>query len=98
LATILLHPLWWGFSLSVVATLAALLALPRGWLTRLPFGVGFVALVAWMAPQRDEGDFVVSSDLLGYALLGFSLVVLVVAVATLPRPRRVRSDADGAAS
>jgi hypothetical protein len=98
LATVLLHPLWWGLALSIAATLATLWALPRGWLTRLPFALGWVALVAWMSPQRDEGDFVISSDSAGYALLGFSLVVLVVAVATLPRPRWVRSGADAEAS
>jgi hypothetical protein len=98
LATVLLHPLWWGFLLSAAATLAALLALGRGWLTRLPFALGWVALVAWMAPQRSEGDFVVSSDAAGYALLALALLVLVFAVVTLPRPRRVRADTDGDAS
>ena len=92
LGAVVLHPLWWGFLLAVAATVAALVALGGGWLTRLPFAVGFVAVVAWTAPQRDEGDYVISSDLAGYALLGFALLVLVFAVGTLPRPRRVRPD------
>jgi hypothetical protein len=95
---VLLHPLWWGFLLAAAATVTAMVALGRGWLTRLPFALGWVALVAWMAPQRDEGDFVVSSDLAGYALLTLALLVLAFAVTTLPRPRRVRSDERGPGS
>ena len=59
LAAVLLHHLWWGLLLAAAATVAAMVALGRGWLTRLPFALGWVAVVAWMAPQRDEGDFVV---------------------------------------
>lgn len=92
LGAVLLHQLWWGFLLAAAATVATLLALAPGWLTRLPFALGWVAVVAWMAPQRDEGDYVISSDLAGYALLGFALLVLVFAVGTLPRPRRVPPD------
>ena len=98
LATVLLHPLWWGLALAIAATLATLWALPRGWFTRLPFALGWVALVTWMSPRRDEGDFVISSDSAGYVLLGFSLVVVVVAVVTRPRPRRVRHGVEADAS
>ncbi len=97
LSAVALHETWWGFLLAAVATVAALVALGRGWLTRLPFALGWVGLVAWVVPQRPEGDFLIASDPAGYALLGFGLLVLLFAVATLPRPERV-SGARGDAS
>ena len=59
-----------------------------GWLTRLPFALGWVGLVAWVTPQRPEGDYLIGSNTAGYLLLGFALLVLLFAVGTLPRPRR----------
>jgi hypothetical protein len=88
LATVALHTLGWGFLLGGVATLAALVAVGPGWWTRLAFGLGWVGFVAWVTPTRAEGDYAISSDLAGYALIAFALVVFVYAVATLPRPRR----------
>ena len=88
LATVALHTLGWGFLLGGVATLAALVAVGPGCWTRLAFGLGWVGFVAWVTPSRAEGDYAISSDLAGYGLLGFTLVVLVYSVATLPRPRR----------
>ncbi len=95
LATVALHQVWWGFLLSIVATAAALVGVGRGWLTRLPFALGWVGLVAVVTPQRPEGDYLVGSNNSGYVLLGFALVVLLFAVATLPRPRRVTPDDAG---
>lgn len=86
IATVALHPRWWGLLLGAAATLTVLHALGRGWSTRLPFGVGWAGLVAVVAPTRPEGDFVISADAPGYALLGLALVVLLWSVATLPRP------------
>lgn len=88
LATVVLHTIGWGFLLGAVATLAALVAVGPGWWTRLAFGLGWVGFVAWVTAGRAEGDYAISSDLAGYGLLGFTLVVLVYSVATLPRPRR----------
>jgi hypothetical protein len=46
---------------------------------------------------RPEGDYVVSSDLPGYLLVGLGLLVLVLGIATLPRPTRTtRPDPAGA--
>lgn len=90
LATVALHQLWWGFLLGSVATAATLWALGGGWTTRLPFGVGWTALVAWVLPPRAEGDYVVGSDPAGYALMAFALLVLGFSIATLPRPRASR--------
>ena len=88
LAAVALHEIWWGFLLAAVATVAVMLAIGPGWLTRLPFALGWVALVAWMTPRRDEGDYVVSSDVAGYALLGFGWLVLMFALVTLRGRRR----------
>ena len=43
-------------------------------------------MVGWLTVPRDEGDYLVSSDLPGYALLGLGVVLVVFAVGTLPRP------------
>jgi len=88
LATTALHQLWWGLLLGAAATVAALAALGRGWLTRLPFGLGWTVFVAWVAPARAEGDYVISSDAQGIALLALAFVVLAFTLGTLPRPGR----------
>lgn len=88
LATVAVHQFWWGLVLGAAATTAALVAVGRGWWTRLPFGVGWAALVAWVAPTRAEGDFVISGNTQGLTLLAVAFVVLSVSVATLPRPGR----------
>lgn len=90
LATVALHTYGWGFLLGALATLAALFAVGAGWWTRLPFGLGWVGFVAWVAPTRAEGDFAISSNLAGYGLLALALAVLVYSLVTLPRPRRGR--------
>jgi hypothetical protein len=88
LATVALHTLGWGFLFGAVATLAALVAVGPGWWTRLAFGLGWVGFIAWVTPTRAEGDYAISSDLAGYGLIAFALVVLIYSVVTLPRPRR----------
>ena len=88
LATTAVHQLWWGLLLGAAATLATLVAVGPGWWTRLPFGLGWVGLVVWVAPTRAEGDFVISTNGTGLTLLALGFVVLTFAVATLPRPGR----------
>ncbi len=48
--------------------------------------MGFDVAVGLMAVPRGEGDYLVASTGSGYAVLGLALVVLLVSVATLPRP------------
>jgi len=86
-ATVALHELWWGLALAVVATVVTVLALPPGWWSRLAFVLGWDLMVGWLSFTRPEGDYLISQDLPGYAVLGLGLVLLVVAIGTLPRPR-----------
>ena len=84
--TVAVYQWWWGLLLAGATTLSVLLATPPGWATRLPLALGFDATVGLMAVPRGEGDYLVASTGSGYAVLGLALGVLMVAVATLPRP------------
>lgn len=84
-ATVAVHQRWTFLLLAALATALVVVALPAGWATRLAFGLGWTLIVAWVVQPRAEGDFVVSSDPQGYALLALALLVLVFSVATLPR-------------
>ena len=88
IATVALHQLVWGFALAVVATSMTVFALPPGWWRRLAFVVGFDAMLGWLTVPRSEGDYLISQNWQGYAVLGFGMVLLVVGVSTLPRPAR----------
>ncbi len=89
-AAVAVHGHWWGLALAAAAVLATLVAVGPGWTTRLPFAVGFGLVVARLAVARPEGDYVVAADAKGYLLLLLALVVVATAIATLPRPGRVR--------
>lgn len=97
LAAVAVHELWWGLPLAAVACAASLVALPARWWARPPSAVGFAALVGYVSVPRAEGDYVISSDVRGYALLSLTFVLLVAGIATLPRPRRERPDEDRSA-
>lgn len=88
-AAVATHDLWWGLPLATAALLAGLVAVGRGWLTRIPLALGLAAGVGVATPTRPEGDFLIGETLRGYLLLGLACVAVLVAVATLPRPRRV---------
>jgi hypothetical protein len=88
--TVAVYQWWWGLLLAAAATLLVLLATPPGWATRLPLAVGFVGTVALLAVPRGEGDYLVASTGAGYAVLGLALAVLLVSIATLPRPTSPR--------
>lgn len=87
-AAVAVHTLWWGLPLVVGGLAAALRALGPGWLTRLPFALGFVGGVGVAVLPRAEGDVVVTGGGPGWLLLLVALLTLVVAMTTLPRPRR----------
>jgi hypothetical protein len=88
-AGVVAHELWWGLPLTAAALVCVLVWVGRGWLTRLPLALGFVVVVGLAVPTRPEGDYLVSSSGRGYLLLALALAVLLVAVVTLPSPRRV---------
>jgi len=88
IAVIALHDLAWGLALGAAASVLAALALPPGWWGRLAFSLGTACMIGWLTMPRPEGDYVVSKDWQGYAVLGLALILLVLGVATLPRPRR----------
>ena len=87
IAVVALHELWWGLALGVGATALTTFALPPGWWTRLAFVLGWVLVVAWLTVPRSEGDYLLSQDVQGYAVLAVGVVLLIVALGTLP-PRR----------
>ncbi len=86
-AAVAVHELWWGLPVTAAAVVAGLLAVGRGWSTRLPLSLGFVAGVAWFVRTRPEGDYAIASSVRGYLLLLLAFLVLAVAIGTLPRPR-----------
>ena len=93
ITTVAVHELVWGFVLATAATVLTVFALPPGWWTRLAFVAGWVVMVGWLTVPRPEGDYLISQDWQGYAVLGLGMVLLVVGVATLPRPSRPATDA-----
>src|SRR5689334_15773306 len=90
-ATVAVYQWWWGLLLAAAATLALVLVTPPGWTTRLPLAAGYVGTVALTAVPRGEGDYLIGSTGRGYAVLGLALLVLCIAIATLPRPERRQS-------
>ena len=87
-ATVALHQMWWGLLLGAVASVAALLALRRGWRTRLPYAVGWSGTVGWLTLPEPGGGYAIGANTSGYAVSGLALLVLFVGMATLPRPGR----------
>lgn len=88
LAAVALHARGWGLGLAVVATLAALVALPPGLWSRCAYAAGWIVALALAVIPRPEGDYAVASDVAGYVLIGLGLVLVVGALATLPVGRR----------
>ena len=88
----------WGLPLALLATGLTLVSLPAGWWLRLPFAAAWGCTVGWLATPRREGDYLVSADWRGYTILGAALLVLVLGIATLPRPGSARRAARRAPS
>jgi hypothetical protein len=84
--TVAVHQTWWGLLTGALATLSVAVAAPPGWATRLPFALGFDGVAVLVAVPRGEGDYLLTSSPSGYLVLGLGLVVLMLAIATLPRP------------
>lgn len=87
-AATLLHQRGWGLALGLAAGLATTLALPGGrW--RLAFATGWTLAVAALMLPRAEGDYLIPGNLAGYALLGGSFTLFLLALATA-RPTGAR--------
>jgi hypothetical protein len=82
------HSRWWGLALGAAATLVSELALPPG-LLRIAYAAGWVAGSAYFLLARPEGDFVVGSNAIGYTFLGVGLLVVVLAIGTIPQRARL---------
>ncbi len=87
-ATVALHELSWGLPFALVTTAVTVVALRPGWWSRLAFIAGWDAMVGWLTVPKPEGDYLISQDVPGYTILAAALVLLVVGIATLPRPAR----------
>lgn len=62
-------------------------ALPGGWSSRFAFTTGWVLVLAYALVPRSGGGYLIGSDVRGYTLLGFGLLLMVVGIATV-RPLR----------
>jgi hypothetical protein len=82
-AAVLLHSYWWGLLVGILATAALMVAIPGGWWRRLPFALGWVAVVLLLAGERSEGDVLVAQTTSGYLLLGAGVGVLLAGVVGL---------------
>jgi hypothetical protein len=87
-AAALLHQRWWGLVLGLLAGAAVTVAVPAGWSRRVSWTAGWLVAVGLAATRRPEGDYVVPGNVAGYALLVGSLVLAVVAMVTVPSPRK----------
>jgi hypothetical protein len=95
-AAIAVHRTWSGLLIAGAGALAAMWAL-RWWAPRAAttFAAGWLAVLLLAIAGRGEGDYVVSSDTIGWALIGFGLVVLVTGIAWGRQPV-VRHDSGSA--
>jgi hypothetical protein len=87
LFSVFVHQRLPGLVLGLLATAAVTWALPGGWTWRFPFAAGWVAFLGYALLPRAGGGYLVASDVRGYVLLGFGLLVLVIGIVTV-RPLR----------
>lgn len=99
LAAVALHQWTLGLLLGAAATLVTAYALTPGWITRLPYAVGWaVPIVLGMVP-RPEGDYAIGGSAHGYGLVAVGMVLIVLTTATLPLGRRAPAvDTTGAST
>ena len=86
-ASALVHGLGIGLALSLIATLATVLALPPGWWARLPFAIGWLGVVFYVSNPRPEGDYLIASNAFGYTLLGTGMAIVAFGIITVRPPR-----------
>lgn len=87
LASVLTHGRPLGLALGLVATSLGAYALPGGWSLRFAFTTSWIAMLGVTLLPRSGGGYLIASDLEGYTLLGFGLVLMIVGIVTV-RPLR----------
>lgn len=93
-AAVVLHDITWTAVLEWIATLLTLRALPAGLPGRLPYALGWMAVLAVAVTRTPGGGYLIESSTSGYAVLVLGLVVLSVGIATYPLKRRSRLAGD----
>lgn len=84
IATVVLHQSWW-LVLGLSAAAVSVLWLRPG-AARLGFATAWGVAVLRGTLDRPEGDYLVPANAAGWTLLAGSLMLLLVAIATLRRP------------
>jgi hypothetical protein len=85
LAAALLHETWWGLLLGLGAAALTTRALRAGGM-RFAFMLGWFGVIVCTVLPRPEGDYLIPATAAGFAVLGGSFLLFLVALATLPRP------------
>ena len=92
-AAVAVHGLTPGLVLGLVATAAAVYALPGGWTWRLPFGAAWCAVVLVTSQPRGTGSYLVASNPRGYTLVAGAFALLLFSVVSaVRRPSRPAAD------
>ncbi|MCL8025717.1 hypothetical protein [Nocardioides bruguierae] len=86
--TLLLHRDTVGAVLGWAAVVLCLLALRPGVRTRLLYALVLCGVLWYGSQQAADGGFLVTADARGWALIALALVAVLLAVVTLPGPRR----------
>ncbi|CAN5148099.1 MAG: hypothetical protein ACSLEW_04620 [Nocardioides sp.] len=86
-AATLVHPISGPLALAVAATLASCWACPPGWV-RMSYALTWIVPVGFFMVPRPDGGYLIGSDGPGYLLVALGMVVISVAVVTIPRRRQ----------
>lgn len=84
LASVFHHAAGWGRLALAVAVPAALVAAAPGRAPRVGFALGWAVTVLAAVFGTDEGDLLVVADAKGWILLVSALLLVIVALATIP--------------
>lgn len=89
-AAVVLHDITWTLGLAAVATFSTVWALPRGIPGRVPYALGWMAVLAVAVSPTAAGGYLLGSTTSGYVVLVLGLVAFSVSIATFPLKRRRR--------
>ena len=90
LCALAVHRSWpWGLLLAVVTSLAVTWWLRQGDAGRVAasFALGWLVMFGIATAGRPEGDYAVAADASGTVMAGVALVMVVLGVTALARPR-----------